>query len=238
MFRKDGFLNFSQLINFSIEKSKQRFPAEGEGKVSDYIHACRVFSAAYTLRHILEAVDSIYVLGSTGEAVELDAEIFLEDERLFEIDLDLAEPTTIAKVTAAYGRINPSIPFVDMDLGIVSVSNCFLQRLIFWKSPSARAEEIRRRLRPFDGYAIAVSKKDVDAVWSLIQELEIKNDARNQTSGASGVSGLEDALRCFYQAFPHGKNEATWETVQSRTGYSRRTINRALQKYGHQKHGQ
>lgn len=44
-------------------------------------------------------------------------------------------------------------------------------------------------------------------------------------------AGLRDAYRCFIDAYPRGKETATWPEVERVTGYSRRQIGRAMKKY-------
>lgn len=44
-------------------------------------------------------------------------------------------------------------------------------------------------------------------------------------------AGLEHTYRCFRDAFPDGKGKVPWSSVENKTGYSRRQINRALRAY-------
>lgn len=81
-------------------------------------------------------------------------------------------------------------------------------------------------MKNYDGYFVLLSESDLEAPMN---DLRFYRSQLSVTHDGKPPSTIENILDCFNKAFPQGKGSATWEEVESRVGYSRRSIQRALQ---------
>lgn len=100
-------------------------------------------------------------------------------------------------------------------------------------------EEVRKfieqQVRPFVGWSICWNPKDIPESKSEIYSeigfqdvdwLALETSARTSKFGRE--TPHQSVLECLLSAYPNGKGKATWETVELKVGYSRRSIVRAL----------
>lgn len=97
---------------------------------------------------------------------------------------------------------------------------------------------IEQQIRPIVGWSICWNPDEipdskielynslgfVDLDWEGLGDTQPKQQARKDKG--------KHVLDCVTSAFPQGKGNATWATVESKVGYSRRSITRALKQSG------
>ncbi|MBJ2153993.1 hypothetical protein [Paracoccus sp. IB05] len=101
----------------------------------------------------------------------------------------------------------------------------------------AKSGILAKMLSRFDGYSLSIEDKLFPSNDSISEMLRHGSSAGEGTAANGGDKVIGDNLRyvaeCFYTAYPEGKEGTgdTWEEVQEKLGFSRRTINRALARY-------
>lgn len=91
----------------------------------------------------------------------------------------------------------------------------------------------REVLGGFDGWAICFSEKEFpDGDPELLRALGFDEGyLTTADEDSAGSDSLAYVLECALEAYPDGKTDP-WSTVEKKTGFSRRQINRALTKHG------
>lgn len=84
----------------------------------------------------------------------------------------------------------------------------------------------------FAGWAICFEESNVPKdQQALVELIEYSDETKQFVREPSPADPLKFVHECVMQAYPDGKDEA-WDEVKKKIGYSRRTIVRALKKYG------
>lgn len=98
---------------------------------------------------------------------------------------------------------------------------------------------IEEQVRPFIGWSICWNPKDIPKTKSEIySEIGFQDvdwatfEASIRTSKIAKDTQHQSVMECLLSAYPNGKGKATWETVELKVGYSRRSIVRALKQNG------
>lgn len=81
---------------------------------------------------------------------------------------------------------------------------------------------------PVLGAPLCIRESRLPTSLYLLSDWVTKEIVKRVSEESDGRGGAHDALVCLEVAFPNGKEKHTWEEVQDKTGYSRRTILRAL----------
>lgn len=241
MLRKNNYLNIAQLMDFALSKATELFPAlEGE-EPGSYEFERRVYSATFTFRHLVEAADSFHLLGPNNEFFEIDADIVLGDGQRLIDAADESSEYAISEANALQDsnklreetkKISPEFHHVDMRFGVVTTMRCCKRRWQIWGSNKPQFGCPCFYLSRFNGFSILMSEDDVNAAWGIVASAHAEIRDSKKPMQSEDADSLDFALKCFMDAFPNGKSGATWREIQAKTGYSRRTINRALAKHG------
>ena len=97
---------------------------------------------------------------------------------------------------------------------------------------------IDEQIRPIIGWSICWNANDVPATMKEIfdglgfGDLDWTALFEKETSSQSLAKNGMHIIECVMAAFPDGKGDVTWSDVESRVGYSRRSIIRALKQSG------
>lgn len=233
MFRKEGYLNFSQICEVVMQEWSDDLDLFHESETPDFptLEERRQTFVTWGFRTVVDAVTCVALINEKGLATEVDAWRVLWEESEKAPTAWIAEanfPKDISSSVLSDERRKhmSGWSFVN-DSGLLTLP----WRWSYLTQPrSARAEQ-RRLLLPYRGWTVAV--KDADA-RSILEFVRGDGVARAD----KGKQGLAYIYNCFCEAFPDGKGSATWDDVQKRVGYSRRHIRRALETYGGHSAGQ
>lgn len=241
MLRKKGFLNWTQLVDFSLVKAYDLFPAAEDEEPGCYQYECRIFSATYTLRHLFENSDAFHLFGPNGELFEIDSDLILHGQDTL---IDLDSKSTITKESKMNGSLTadkvrentnviaPDYRFIDGLWGVVTTEACTKRMFGIWRKNKCESRCRCKYLSKFNGFTVLMSEIDVYAAWGIVAAGHAKLKQEMKGAPSEDINSLDFALNCFLDAFPNGKEGATWREIQEKTGYSRRTIVRALDKHG------
>lgn len=231
MFRKQGFMNTFQILDFSIEKAKLNFPILDNESQTEVFTKTRRFSALYTYRYLMEGAEAFLLFHPLKGVAEVEAEHLLGyGPTLLDHSVDKTLDSllqTSEGITKAISVIQPKWPFISNN-GLVSAQNSGWLDFVFGTRTRNEKSEVEFFLRPFNGFAVLVSVDSVNAAWRPIaEEFENTRVSGDEEDGSEKVT-YEETLNCLLKAFPHGKGGATWRQVEKSVGYSRRTIVRAI----------
>lgn len=101
--------------------------------------------------------------------------------------------------------------------------------------------DVKRVITHFLGWALCWHADDIPKKTEMIFNAmggefidfakawdQLDQGPRNVRESAKVGSSLDFVYQCLIEVFPDGKGHATWAEIESKTGYSRRQINRAL----------
>lgn len=233
MLRQTGFLNFTQLLElvyreFAAEISE--LSTEGELFEDEQIdftpeERARVW-ALFQWRTIIDRANEVYLLLETIDTARLDAVFVLQTvdgaEHLA-FDIDLHSPLTRERLRNFERKLLLSWKYVDPLLGVIK-----LPQKSFWSRTAADniTRQLEDRLRIYDGRTVAISESD--ATDSIFWIKGVLAQTKPKPPDAEKWSNV---FQTYMQAYPDGKGTATWEEVETRTGYSRRHLLRAIKKF-------
>lgn len=230
MFRKDGYLNFSQIHEFVMQEWVADLDLFEESETLDYPSAEERIDTmvAWGFRSVVDAVASVVLLNDKGRAVEVDAWRVLWQEVPTEwaAEWPLPDFSSRADLRAIREKLQSGWAFVDIG-GLITLP----WEWRYLAKPNAARSALRKSLLPYRGWAVAVKEADARSVLDYI-----RGDGLAQGGNAEGKEAY--IFDCFRKAFPDGKGKTPWREVEKRVGYSRRSIGRALKAFGAQKDGQ
>ena len=223
MLRKAGLLNLSQVLELVYDEfADEIWAIHEQGGNPSGPERARVW-AAWQWRIIIDDCREVYLLDHTGEVVCIDSlSVFhpRKGKQDREKDIELREPLTQQELHEFEQALNFSWEYVDPLLGHFSVPKVWTWRSV----TSGKEARIRNHLlRRFNGRTITISETSARKSITWIKETlaATKLDQADTTN-------LSVVFETFRQAFPKGKGNATWQDVESRTGYSRRHLTRAI----------
>lgn len=129
-------------------------------------------------------------------------------------------------------------PFIQWSTGVLAAPTAGLEKGLFDGSDEwdpqvvdyLRSEWVRASLvlDKFNGWAICISN---DQAEKLVDYFIARAGSGNKEEDEEKEGSHSFIYQCILETFPNGKT-AKWEDVVKQVGYSRRSINRALDAHG------
>lgn len=206
------------------------------------------FAAEYLELHLLSTLITLWppsICSPSGSVLRVAETFFLHADRLdwiypsFPLD-EVAELSSLFCLSRKNGFSGTSLKrrycFLDIELGLVTVKNN--SRSLFNNAAHSWddwGDEMLSIVKPFRGWALCWKEGELPNGLDLIKSAFPDTDNKwnwESLFGKEAVSSSCDAtLDAILQAYPDGKTE-NWQSVEKKTGYSRRSIERALRDKG------
>jgi hypothetical protein len=232
MFRKDGYTNWRQLEELTAFEVTLADLKKSGNNPAAVRHSFQALRAAWVHAQVVKHCQSAFLIDENGTVTALDAFAAFRRRREIPSWKEVSSIENQAEIIECIVKLRTAWCFVDSSLGFLDVPSRLSQK---WESFDYQSKKIGKVLRRFTGQTIAFSPTEVinlieeavedfgaDIALKLLEAAVPKKDT---------PSGLTHAYQCLIEAFPNGKGSATWDEVVTRTGYSRRTIVRAMKKF-------
>lgn len=231
MLRHDGLLNWRQVVEKVAYEVVLATSSEANRGGSAFDLELPRLRVAWVFSQAVKHSGTVYLLDVLKGMTAVDAKLALYRSEPVPTWENPAHETDGDNASSVTTRYLNGWNFVDYSLGTLSIPTRFSPR---WFRLDMEARRIADALRPFNNRSLAFNP---DVITQLIDEfIEESGSCFEETPSVEelpdqGRSSLEDALRCFRDAYPDGKGKATWPEVEKRTGYSRRTLIRAFKRF-------
>lgn len=235
MIRRDGFLNFTQLIYLIWSERHDDLmkfePWDDSNGDAPSVFERRQTFVFWVARLIIDNIEEVALIDGNGGFVRVDAAcVFFSNadaHHQFASDLPIQRPITRANLANFENRLSSDWEFVIGIIGIVKSRRSLWERVT--KKDSAERARLRKILLPFHGWTVTINEK-----YARAELKSIALGVAANLQGADEIEPLEYVYQCFISKYPQGKGPETWSEVEKTTGYSRRHIIRAIKAFGGQ----
>lgn len=227
MLRKEGFLNLLELFR-QVALDLPQLPLEADDEFVKTQAVVREKRATLDFHLLCDFLESVHLWDGKDYLVKVDAyAVFLRKKSHGHLETALGgqDQKDYDSAERYMSELDNRWQFIPHPLlGRVQIDP-WPKFMNSFETDRVR-RTIFRQMTIFNGYFILLSESDLEAPMS---DLLFYRSQLSVAHGGKRPSTIENILDCFNKAFPHGKGSATWEEVEDRVGYSRRSILRALQ---------